>query len=172
MLKVLYVLDILTICHHINCVVYITSYATACLAPICSIIGSVVGKHKLFTSRQYMTISAISKDFCPGNVWCWFTICSAGQAYCWATFQHNLVRSAWYQWRWVYNRNVSHKIFTMSKSIVKGVKCYFADCSTHYIVVCVMWAFRFPPSIIVCLVLGLRDRTAILNVVYNHITEK
>ena len=55
---------------------------------------------------------------------------------------------------------------------MKGVKCYFADCSTHYIVVCVMWAFRFTPSIIVCLVLGLRDRTAILNVVYNHITEK
>ena len=35
-----------------------------------------------------------------------------------------------------------------------------------------MYAFRFPPSIIMCLLLGLRHRTVILNVViYIHITE-
>ena len=43
---------ILTIYHHIDRVVHIISYAIACLTTICgSIIGSVLGKFKLFTSK-------------------------------------------------------------------------------------------------------------------------
>jgi len=63
---------ILTIYSHIDRVV-ITSDAVACIATISSITGSVAGKYKLFTSKQLITITAISKHFCPGDVWCWLT---------------------------------------------------------------------------------------------------
>ena len=74
----MYVIDILTINPHIDCVVHIISYAIGCLATVCSIIGSVVGEIKLFTSKQYITISAITKHFRPRDVWGWFAICSTG----------------------------------------------------------------------------------------------
>ena len=77
-LKITYAQEaILTIHSHIDRAVYITSDAVACLTTISSITGSVAAnfKSKLFISNQYITITAISKHFCPGDVWCWFTIC-------------------------------------------------------------------------------------------------
>jgi len=121
----MYILDILTINHHIDCGVHIISYAIACLATVCSIIGSVVGKIKLFTSKQYIAISTISKHFRPRDVWRWFAIRSRGKIDCWATLQHNLARSSCYQCRWVYKRIVNEKenkkkTFEMSILHVKG----------------------------------------------------
>ena len=76
-LEITYIQEaILTIYYHSDSVVHITSNAIACLATISSINKSVARKNKLITSKQYITITAISKHFCPGNVWCWFTICS------------------------------------------------------------------------------------------------
>ena len=74
----MYILVILTINYHIDRVVHIISYAIGCLATVCSIIGSVVREIKLFISKQYITISAISKHFRPRDVWGWFAICSTG----------------------------------------------------------------------------------------------
>lgn len=67
---------ILTMYYHSDSVVHITSDAVACLATISSINSSVARKNKLITNKQYITITAISKHFCPGDVWHWKTICS------------------------------------------------------------------------------------------------
>ena len=60
LVKVLCTLDILTVYYHIDCVVHIISYAIACLATICSVIGSVVGKYKLFTSKQSVSYTHLT----------------------------------------------------------------------------------------------------------------
>ena len=66
---------VLTVDGHTDCLIDGTTDAIVSLTAISSSIVSAAFDHIRVPSKQQITVTPIIKHSCPGDIWCWVTIC-------------------------------------------------------------------------------------------------